>query len=138
MSDAPKRTKLHRKPRDIQVLTEAVKGKSETAIAKDLGINRRTVHKILTSDETKSLIKESEDRIKRLLTKSIDVVEKALDNHVDPESMNHSLKAALAVLKSHGVIRETVNMEHSFPKPTVIERIEGGAMILTAKQEDEE
>lgn len=138
MSDTPKRTKAHRKPRDIQVLAEAVQGKSETAIAKDLGINRRTVHKILTSDETKKLIAESESEIKGLITKSIRVIDKALDMHIDPDGMTHALKSAFGVLKSHGLIRETVNMEHSFPKPTIIERLDGSSVMLTTKPEGEE
>lgn len=141
-ADEPKIAKpVHRakvrKLRDMKVISEAMSGKSAREIARSMEINRATVAKILSSDESKRIIKEGESQIKGLIPNAIAVIVKALQDYEMDGDKTNALKSALAILKSTGLIRETVNMEHSFPKPTIIEKLDGSQVVLTTKSEDE-
>jgi hypothetical protein len=69
-----------------------------------------------------------------LIKKAMRVVDEEMD--IAPGEPNR-LKAALSVLKSVGVIKEKIDMTHSFPKPTVILRSDGTQVILGVSEENE-
>jgi DNA-binding CsgD family transcriptional regulator len=110
-------------------------GKSVTEIAGTLNMSRNGVSKLLNSDETKAIIQSAESRVTLLIDKAMRVVDEEMD--ISPGEPNR-LRAALSVLKSVGVIKEKIDMTHSFPKPTVIVKSDGTQVILGVSEEAEE
>lgn len=113
--------------RNLSIRAEAAAGKTATQLAKDYGLTRQTVSEILNSEQTAELLRNSEDRVKRLIGKALDRLEAALE---DPVDGTNGLKAALAVLKSFGLLRDSVELNHNFPRPVVIERLSGAEVVL--------
>ena len=126
-----------RRLRDARAIALAVEGKTQKEIAGMIGIDRTTVGRILSSSEVKQLLKMAESRVNGLIETALNTVEKAMTTSA--EDMTNGLKASLAVLKSVGVIRDKIDLEHSFPKPTIIRRPNGEEVILgAARPEDDE
>lgn len=122
--------------RDANVLSMAADGKQIKEIAGEMNIDRGTVTKILNSTESKEIIRQAESRIKSLVGKALDTVEAALDGRAN--DMNNGFKSALAVLKSVGVMKDKIDLSHSFPKPTIIKRLNGEEVILGSRPNDDE
>lgn len=129
-----RRRSTAKKLRNLGMRAQAAAGKPVTEIAAEAGISRQAASKILNSDETKALLTESEDRIKGLISKAI----KRLDDSISFADDTNALKAALSVLKSFGLVRETLKLEHSFPKPVVIDYGDGKREKFTAHREGDE
>jgi AcrR family transcriptional regulator len=110
-------------------------GMSVTDIAKKLDCSTNTVTRYLRSHDSRAIIERAHERIEQLITKSIDVVLFALDN--PDKDLGNSLKAAVHILKTHGLIKETTDINHNFPKPTVIKRRDGSEVVLSASKEIE-
>ena len=66
----------------------------------------------------------------KLLTMLDDALIAIHDAVKDVTDSNNRLKAAIAILKNYGVLKESVEMNHQFPKPTIIERSNGTQVIL--------
>jgi predicted transcriptional regulator len=113
----------------------AASGMSTTEIAGALNMSRNGVSKLLNAEETKCIIQAAESEVVGLIKKAMRVVDEEMD--IAPGEPNR-LKAALSVLKSVGVIKEKIDMTHSFPKPTVILRSDGTQVILGVSEEAEE
>lgn len=126
-SDKKRQLSAAKEARNLAIRAEAAAGKTATELAKDYGLARQTVSGILNSEQTAELLRNSEDRVKRLIGKSIDRLEAALE---DPADSTNGLRAALAVLKNFGLLRDTVEMNHNFPRPVVIERLDGCEIVL--------
>jgi DNA-binding IclR family transcriptional regulator len=126
-----------KKLRNAKMLADVSDGLTVTEAAAKYGLSRSRASTILNGEETKELIKQSQNDIKTLITPSIERLEACIRDMMNP---SNALKAALAVLKSHGLIRETVDLNHSFPKPVVIEKRDGSSIVLgtTADQGEEE
>lgn len=122
--------------RNARVVELATEGKHVGEIAHELKIGRNTVTRILSSDEVKKILKEADTRVHGLVTKALDTVEQAIQG--GEADMTNSLKAALALLKSAGVMKDNVNVAHTFPKPTIIKKRDGSEVILGTKLEGEE
>jgi hypothetical protein len=118
----------------------AAAGTSNNEIAERFGLNKSTVSEILNSEETKQLVALGDSRLKGLMTKAIDTIEWAMDNRQEYGLAGASLKAAITVLKNMGLARENVDVNHHFPKPTVIKRRDGTEVIMgtTADLKDED
>jgi predicted transcriptional regulator len=112
----------------------AASGMSTTEIAGALNMSRNGVSKLLNAEETKCIIQAAESEVVGLIKKAMRVVDEEMD--IAPGEPNR-LKAALSVLKSVGVIKEKIDMTHSFPKPTVILRSDGTQVILGVSEENE-
>lgn len=131
MSESKSGKKRHRKnpakqARDLSIRSDAAQGMTHAELHERYGLSRQQFTRILTSDETKALVKEQEDRVKRLLSRAVDMVEKALDAPIaDPVGM----KAALSVLETYGLIKKNVDLTHRFPKPLVIKRRDGSEVV---------
>jgi predicted transcriptional regulator len=125
--DTMRRANPAKKARDNSIRAEAAMGKTTVEIAKEYGLVRQTVSGILNSDETKDLLKRSENRVKLMVDKALDRLENAIETGEDG---TNALKAALAVLKNFGLIKESVDLNHRFPKPLVIKRTSGETVIL--------
>lgn len=130
--DAAKRVKRNKgeaqKLRDAGILAMNLSGKSTTEIASQTGLSRSQVSRVLNSDEIKALVKGAEGKIAGLIDKSVAKVDAALDS--DNPDQTNGLKAALAVLKNFGLMRDSVDLNHSFPKPMVITRPGGVEVVL--------
>lgn len=124
-----------RKLRDARIREMAATGKSITDIASEVGLDRNRVGKILSGEETKELIKSLENKIKLLGEEAIETLMDAMRMRKDPNMMGHAVKSAEKILKSIGALKERVELSHTFPKPTIIEKMDGGQVILGTCEE---
>jgi DNA-binding MarR family transcriptional regulator len=125
-----------KKIQDQLVVTHAMMGKKTVEIADELGIARQTVSKILNSEDTKRMLEVNRSRITQLTDKAVNVMEAALDNqYLDG---NNALKAALPILKTAGLIKESVDLNHQFPKPLVIQKRDGSQTVVGSEHDKEE
>lgn len=122
--------------RNAVIQAKAIEGANNQEIARDVGLTTKQVSKILNSSEMKAKVKEAEGRIAGLISKSIDVIEYAIDNkEID---LGSGLKAATAVLKNFGALKDNVNVSLNLPKPLVIERRNGTQVILGTEADKDE
>ncbi len=96
-------------------------------IAAHLQISRATVSRHLNSPDVKKHIQEARDRFRSLLDSAVDVYEKCLH---DGDDNSNARMAAKDVLESHGIVKKDVNLNHNFPKPTIIKRRDGTEIVL--------
>lgn len=131
--------KANRKLKAVRAASLAMNGATNSEIAEELGMCRNAVSRLLNSKETEEIIKAAESRVTRMVDKACGVVDKAMDDVQSTLDMTNGLKAALAVLTSLGVLKKKVDVSHSFPKPTVIKRMDGSEVVLgtTADQKDD-
>ena len=124
----PKRNRAQRSAakrlRDSRVVEMASSGVPIKEIAGEMNIDRTTVTRILSS------------RVHSLVDKALKTVEDAMDN--SRLDMPSGTKVAIALLKSVGVLKDKVDLSHSFPKPTIIEKRNGDQVILGAAYDDDE
>lgn len=123
--------------RDLAMAEMRMNGVPNKEIANKFKVNKDTVadgiHNVVQKRE---LIKKAESRVYSLIDKALDTIENALTSrNVD---MTNGLKAALAIAKTFGVITDKINLSHSFPKPTIIEKRNGDQVILGAAYDDDE
>lgn len=121
-----------------KIVGEVMSGKTLTAIAEEMGVHRSSVSEILNSDETKKLIERLEGKLKSMGPKSLDALAKVLELQDDPEKCVESLKAAIPILKSIGIIKDKVDISHTFPKAHIIERLDGSTVELGVGDDNEE
>ena len=122
--------------RDNKIIEMTMEGKKGPEICEAMNINRSTVSKALNSEEAKEFIKENRNRLRGLVPASLVAFEDALGCRGD--LIHNAIKVAHGVLKSEGILREKIDLEHSFPKPTIIEKLNGDRVILGAAYEDED
>lgn len=127
-------TKLLRNRKVVAIALEGNKTQKEIAAAVD--VDRRTIRRILTSPDIKKILKDAENEIHLLVDKAVKTVEQAMDGA--PLDMTNGLKASITLLKSVGVLKDKVDLSHSFPKPTIIEKRNGDQVILGAAYDDDE
>ena len=131
----PKRAKGDsnaKKLKNATILASAIAGKSTTEIAAAMEMSRAQVKRILNSDETRAIVEAAESRITELIEKAICAYEEILDNPIDATNRRN---VARDILKNAGLIRETVDLNHSFPKPLIIERSDGSEVVLGTTQD---
>jgi transposase-like protein len=135
-TDVKKRRRSVKKELKVQaVIADVAKGSSITEVANKYGLCRQYVHTILSSKEAEAILKRGEDALIRLVDKSVETLQFAIDKKdVD---LTNALKSAFAVLKTYGVVKEKSEIEVSVPKPTIITKRDGTQVILgTEKDED--
>lgn len=124
---------------DSKVLADIAAGKTVGQVAKEMGMHRTTVSKILNSDETKSKVKEIQGRLAALIDDCLLTLEEAVQHRA--VDMGLAVKVAESVLKNFGALQSKVEVDHKFPRPVVIQRLNGSTVILgtvaDAKGEDE-
>ena len=132
MEESPKGAKKRRnknaakKVRDLAIRADAAAGVPHSELEDRYSLGRHQISKILNSDETKALLKSSEDRVKRMIERALDALEDSLGIATDG---TNRLKAALSVLKNFGLIRDSVDINHRFPKPLIIKRRDGSEVV---------
>lgn len=117
----------------LKVLELHQQGLKTQEIGKRVGRSRQWVSGVLNSPETSDIVKEAKAQAKELVRQSIQALADIVQD-TDPDNSSQRLKAALAVLKTHGIINETKKHEHSFPQPTVIRRKNGEEVVLGYKE----
>ncbi len=136
----PKRNRAQRSAakrlRDSRVVEMASSGVPIKEIAGEMNIDRTTVTRILSSNEIKAIVNTANSRVHSLVDKALKTVEDAMDN--SRLDMPSGTKVAIALLKSVGVLKDKVDLSHSFPKPTIIEKRNGDQVILGAAYDDDE
>lgn len=132
-----KRTKTRQKKdskakalRDQQIIAEAMTGKTTNEIASQFDVSRQVVSKALNGEEAKQLLELGTARLQLLMTKAIDTLEHMMDNRGEFGMAGAAFQSAKTILKSLGVVRESVDMNHHFPKPCVIKRADGTEVVL--------
>ncbi len=118
-----------------KIASDVLEGKSFQAIADDMGIHRTTVSKYFSESETENLVRQAESRITGLLEAAVNRIEALIDDNADN---TNALKAALAIAKTKGVIRDTVDIAHHFPPPTIIRYKGKDVMKLGTGQDEKE
>ena len=107
--------------RDRAVIEKAMEGKKTTEIASDLGMSRQAVSQVLNSDQVKAKIKDIDARLAQGIDDAIDLVLQAVKVDYD---------AAYDLLKNFGSMKAGVDLNHRFPKPLVIKRLDGSTTVL--------
>lgn len=123
--------------KDTNIRAQALAGKPVGEIAKDMGMDRKQVSRILNSEETKQLIKESRAKIQAMVPDALETLHMTV---LAREDRANALKASERVLKNSGVITDAVELNHNFPKPTIIHKLDGSTVVLgtTADVEEDE
>jgi len=117
---------------------EAMKGKTTGEIAQEYGVSRQVVSKVLNSDEAKALVSLGTQRIHLLMSNAIDTLEFMMDNKQEFGMAGSAFQSAKAILKTLGVLKESVDLNHNFPKPCVIKRSDGTEVVLGTEQDLQE
>lgn len=102
-------------------------------IADKIGVHRVTVSRWLNSRDVKEIIDEAKARLKALIEPAVEVYAMSLKNA--PQDMTNGQRAARDILKNFGLIKDQVDLNHTFPKPTVIKRMDGTEVILGVEGE---
>jgi DNA-binding XRE family transcriptional regulator len=133
--DKTRRKNSARELRDSLIQARVIAGEKQQDIAREIGLSPQTVSEILNSDDQKKTIKQAQMKVLAMMDLALETLRDAMtDRYSD---MPSALKASLSVLKNYGVIREKVDLQHHFPKPTIIERLDGSQVILTAKSDED-
>ena len=111
-------------------------GLSTIEIAEQLGCSRATVSRALNSKTGKELFDDARERIKTLISKAINVYDESLANSA--KDMTNAQKAARDVLKNFGLLKDSIDISHSFPKPTVIKRLTDGSEVVLGAETPKE
>lgn len=119
------------------IVQQSMTGRKTSEIAESYGMSRQAVSKILNSDEVKALVKLGEMRLQGLMTKAIDVLEWTMDHKDDFGVTGAASQNAKSILKSLGVLKEKVDVSHTFPKPTVVEYSDGTTLVLGTDAEEQ-
>jgi hypothetical protein len=127
-------TKMIRNNKIVDLALEGTRTQKE--IAAEVKVDRTTVGRVLSSEEVKKILKAADSRVNEMIHTALDTVKTAMTtSHAD---MTNGLKASLAVLKSVGVLKDKVDLTHSFPKPTIIEKLNGDRVILGSRPVDQD
>lgn len=112
----------------LKAIEMRTQGRQINEIAQELGYARGTISEWLNSRELKAKIQAANERLANMLDKAVDVQNLLLANAAqDPTNAE---KASRGILKTFGVLKETVDITHQFPKPTVIKRFDGTEVVL--------
>lgn len=118
----------HTKRRLAQAVKGVIEGKTQSEIAEEMGLCRQTVNRLLSTDEVETILRKAESKAVSLIEKSLAKVEEVIEAG-DP---TNALKASLAVLRSKGILKEQVDLNHNLPTPFVIQ-YEGTKVVMGAK-----
>lgn len=124
-----------KKIRDQQIVLGAMEGKNATELANEFDLCRQQVTLILSRSEIQAIVKQGESDLAGLVSDAVNILRQAVKG--TPVDLGNSLKAALAILKTHGVVKEKSEIEVKMPKPTVIQRRDGSQVVLGVESEDE-
>lgn len=112
--------------KQAKIIKKRLEGKTYPEIQKELRCSPNTVLRALNSQECKEAIERARAKILSLADVAADVVFTAMERKDgDSKEMNNALKAALSVLESAGAISKNFKVEHEYPKPTIIRRLNG-------------
>lgn len=124
--------------RDAKIRELAITGHTLNEIADSVGMERQQVGRILSNDETRELVKALENEIKLLGTEAVRTLMDAMAMRSEHQMMGHAVKAAEKILKSIGALKERLELEHTYPEPTVIEKPDGTKIVLGYKEGKDE
>ena len=101
MVNQPKPSKRHRipAPQRIRVMQLYALGKNQTQIAREEGLNRETVHKIVNSSEMGEFIEEMRSSFRGLSELAIEALRASLE-----QRGKEAIEIAWRVLESNGII----------------------------------
>lgn len=115
------RHSVKKKLRDQTIIAKAMAGETTVQIAEEMGMHRQQVSKVLNSEEVKAKVKEIDAKLAQGIDDAIDTVLSAVK--VD-------YVAARDLLKNYGSMKQAIDLNHTFPKPTVIVRSDGTQVVL--------
>jgi len=118
MSTEDKRKNVSNRLMKARAIALRTQGRTYLQIGEELNVNRNTVTTWMASREVKDILAAAQQRLKNLVEASVDVYAESLAN--SKKDMTNAQKAATAVLKNYGLLKEQVDMNHNFPKPMVI------------------
>lgn len=119
--------------RDTKIRELAAEGRTNLEIAEKLGIERKTVAKVLNNPETLEIVKRAEAAIHDMVPLALSTLVESMSDRINPARE----RVAMAVLKSVGALRDKVELAHQFPEPVVIRRRDGEKVILGTRTDAE-
>ena len=90
------------KPKQTQVIARHLNGESNRRIAREEGIDRETVSRILSQKELVTMLAEQQSRLLRMGSKAMDVYEEALDS----DNLGMAVATATKILEGTGVLNK--------------------------------
>lgn len=132
----PNKPSHKKRMRNAKVRTMAVEGKSERAIARELGIDKETVGKILSDDETQAIVKLAESQLKGLVFDAVQTLKYAMDNKHEFGMIGAAVKTAVSVLKNIGALKENIGIEVSVIPEKRVELPDGTVHRFVVRKEN--
>lgn len=89
------------------VIAKRLHGDSKRQIARDLGMGRNTVDRILTESQVEAAVAQGRTQLVELVPKAIQLIHRAIDQGLAAEEVPKSaLEAAIHVVKGSGAYEE--------------------------------
>lgn len=111
-------------------------------IADQMGLARQTVSKYLNSRTAKELVESAKNKLKTFLEPSVDLYGLTIRNALIPNAKTETIalgqKSARDVMKNYGILVDQVDLNHNFPKPTIIKRLDGSTVVLGTEEDKDE
>lgn len=124
------------KLRDTKVRAMAIEGKTQREIADEVGLGPDQVSRILNDEESKQLLREAQNALKLMIPEALATISEAMKQRNEFQMMGHALKAATAVLKSGGALKDKIEIEHTTKPTTTIVRPDGTEVVLGFEEGD--
>lgn len=131
--DKNRQASKKRKIRAGQVVAGTLAGKTQSEIAEELNLSRQQVNEIFNSKEAEAILERAHNRILGMVDHALDAM---MDVVQDRNDNSNRLKAAQAILKTKGVVKDNAEVTVKLPKPTVIKSPSGETVVLGYKEED--
>lgn len=109
-------------------MAKVQEGKTFGQVAEEMGINRRTVGRIMSKPEVQAAVQEIDQRLANAIPDAIQTI-------LDAVKLDY--KAARDLLKNFGSMKETVELTHNYPKPMVL-RLDGKEIAKLGTENDED
>lgn len=110
-------------------------GMTNNEIAKEMGMGRHQISKILNSDEHKELVAAGNLQLHLMISDAVETFRWAMENKEEFGVTGAAVQTAKTILKSVGVVKESVDLNHSFPKPLVIDYGDGTKTVIGSEQD---
>ena len=121
---------------NAKIIELSTRGLKADEICKELGVSPSTVTRALNSDQAKEVLAQAKLKLQDMITDALNVYRSSLGK--SDTDMTNSLKAAKDILKNFGILKDQVDLVHSFPKPTIIKRIDGVEVVLGVEEKEDE
>lgn len=131
-----KKSKKGQDLRNSKVFDLAASGMPQDEIAKEVGLSRSSVNRILNSDEAKELVDKTRNGLANHLAEAVETLVHAMSSRhtEDSKDIANAVKAATTILKGLGVLTDEIKVNDS--KPFIVQFLDGSEMQMGFGKKD--